>query len=473
MSNLSINGADWTSFMKQKPAIICNHDGEPDDLFALLIVNAAHQEAIKDQNHTIKIFNTFGNRAILYTQPANPKGLSLTEMECERTARMTTTDKIFKNCISNHPGGLSNKETCPDYVSEVLNDSPAIILHTASFQSLKAIFNDAKANQLKQKIFLTYGSVNLEWAVENKTDCEEYRKFYENIRNSGATFIQVEGFPFLDVRNKITAENTPVTYKLLEELDGPLAHWFLDFSSQAASGVRKNQVEKLANLILETYKITADKEKLLDCLCALLKATDSQCEFSKLQIFIKNEKNEEAKAFLIQSLNRTFSGGNEHDKVSTELDALKAILVSIHKDKTNEVARMFNIYKGTCYKNQLLIADQLPALILAEMLRGKPNGILSQCRPVNFDGLNGTFPKYKDDVRGALFHINLLNNIKTENPKLNDKELENKKKEAIADFLKNIDSLLARSLLANASMITPKKRKEILDSGFFAQLGLQ
>ena len=69
-------------------------------------------------------------------------------------------------------------------------------------------------------VFVTYGSVNLAWAMRREHKQDDYKAFYESLKSSGATLIQVEGFPFLGNRNKISSKDTPLTYRLLKSLDG-------------------------------------------------------------------------------------------------------------------------------------------------------------------------------------------------------------------------------------------------------------
>lgn len=475
-----------------QPNITANQDGEPDDFFSMLLLRAILRRL--HPAPSTKIFSSFGNRKILYGQASDYTVLTDEQIaQRERQQRHRIIGQIFAKDAHNGLGALNNNDIAKKYLCAIYgNPNPEVILHIASFKSLQAIFSAVTPNQLRHKTFVTYGSVNLSWAMPknalDEADQEaRYRQFYADIAKSGATFIQIEAFPFLDTKNKITAENTPLTYSLLAQLDGPLSSEFLQLAAHTANEVRQGQVKKIAKLIRDAYRqgpcqlppnhsaasASAPKELLLQNVAALLQAPPT-ANFSvtpeALRDILENQPPETFEQICLHSLHSAFEGGTEHNRVKTAVELLKANLQALAPENSNAIACTLNIYAGTCYKNQILLADQLPTLIVDELLNNYPHGLASQCQRVAFERLNGSYPTFKPATKGNLFYLDSFSNIAREYPRLSQNDLKSEREAYIAKYLKYIDLHLTLALLDNETMITPPKRQALLASDFNLKL---
>jgi hypothetical protein len=442
-----------------------DHDGEGDDLMAMSLISKVESPL----EHKIEVFPSYGKQEILYKRESDYQGISSNDKaQQERAERVNVTSHIFKNCLAEvivRSGALSNEDTLEDYVESIRLSPPenrGLILHTASFKPLQKLFQVVEPNQLHNKIIIAYGSINLAWATQSKE--EGYRAFYDSLKRSGAKLVLIEGFPFLGERNKITEENTPITYKALQDLNGPAGEKFLEINARAAESVRLSQVKKIAAFVCEAYeKDESKKAGLISKLVGLLRACGSSIEEAEIEKNLADPKT--ASDMFVQIMDKSFMGGQIYNTMKKALGELKNSLVDILGEETKlTLSRPINIYGGTSYQNQALIADQLPAIVLKELLEGKEEigNISSECYPVEFAGLKGNFPQYKESENSPLFYLDLRSNIKRQYPGLSEEEVTDQFNKKVDFYLNHIDCTMARSLVDNQSMMQIWKRNWII-----------
>jgi len=317
-----------------------SHDGEPDDILALVIASTALK------GRKVQVDCTIGNPDIVHASE---------DKDQEMLARILLTKKVFEGALV-IPVAKSKDEISEQYVKGIIEGKKCLVLHTDSFKSLQALFDRAKPGQLQNVVILSYGSVNLSWALPKP---ENYQPFYSSLTASGAKLVQVEAFPFLGNRNKLTHKTTPLTYSLLEHLDGPVGQKWLKINANSEEKVRAKQAGKVAGLICKGMKQASVEQQetltsLVSNIVSLLGSTDKDLGLSdpeKLQ----------------KVLNQCLVG-EKHDRLYDLLNKLRGRLSSILKVKETDIIRQFTIYAKTTLKGQALIADQIPAIIFSEFV---------------------------------------------------------------------------------------------------------
>lgn len=410
-----------------------SHDGEGDDIQALVIAS----DALRGEKVTVDC--VFGNRDIIHVSE------NISE---EMEARMALTNEVFGASIAIH-GAESNDDISEKYVNEILEQSlekKCLVLHTDSFKSLHALFNRAKPGQLKNVTILTYGSVNLSWAMPKP---ESYKPFYDSLTASGARLVQIDGFPFLGTKNKLIEKNTPLTHSLLEHLDGQVGKKWSSVNTRATNKVRAKQAIKVGNYICRGIEeASVELRKQLTSLV------------TQIAELFGSAIDEITPVALQQLLNLNLVG--QHDCLESKLNELCALLLTILDENEVNLKAPFNIYAGTCLQGQALIADQIPAIIFSELIENRKNGIAKECFSAQFDGFTGRFAKYSASaVQGSLYYLD----TKKKSEGSNQKEAE-----LVDSYLKYIDLCIATALLANDQMITSAKRNYLLSSKFKTDL---
>lgn len=370
----------------------------------------------------------------------------------EMQERMTVTNEIFGANVAKL--GAEEIQVISDaYVDGILQESiqnkNCLVLHTDSFASLQALFNRATPGQLKNVVILTYGSVNLSWAMNDQSN---YRSFYDSLSASGAKVVQVDGFPFLGTRNKLNHNNSPLTFALLSHLDGPAGQKWTQVNTSAVENVREGHAGIVAEYIWRGMDETSGetKEQLLSHVADIAKLFGVD-NFTEDNLY-------ELPGILNQSLS-----GNDHDQLQNSLNQVSSLLVAILNENELDLNRPFNIYAGTSLKNQALIADQIPAIMFSELIEKRSNGLLKECLPMKFSGFNGRFAAYSvSDVQSALFYLDTKKKIEAISSGVNESEL-------IDSYLKYIDLCMASALLRNEQMITLTNREHLLASVWQSQ----
>lgn len=405
---------------------LISHDGEGDDIQALAI---AH-DALKGKKAHVDC--VIGNPDIVHVSK---------EKKVELQARMALTNEVFGAHVA-VAGAVTNDAISEDYVDAILQnpqEKECLVLHTDSFKSLQALFTRATKGQLKNVVIVTYGSVNLAWAMPKP---EDYKPFYDSLAASGATLIQIEGFPFLGTKNKITHKNTPLTYSLLEHLDGPAGKKWTDLNASAQEAVREKQAGKIAEFIAQAMK-KGDTDKVMT---ALLSQIAQLLDHSLDEAAFTDAKK------LQQMLNRSLVG-EQHDRLVALLSQLCTQLAQTLGIKEIDLKRPFNIFEATSLRGQALIADQIPAIVFSELVEKRAKGLARECQQVQFAGFNGKFAQYAvSTTQSSLYY------------------LDTQKKADAASFidssLQYIDLCIATALLSNDAMIKSATRKQLLSSPF-------
>ena len=292
-----------------------SHDGEGDDIQALIIAS----DALKDKG--VEVDCVIGNPDIVHFSA---------DKAAEMEARMKLTNEVFGAQIA-ICGAHSNNEVSEKYVSGILEQSPekkCLVLHTDSFKSLQALFNRAKPGQLNNVVLLTYGSVNLSWAMPKPHD---YQIFYDSLAASGAKLVQIEAFPFLGTRNKLTHKNTPLTYSLLRHLDGPVGEKWATVNAGAAEKVRSKQAGKIAEYICQGMEKVSGEQR--DQLYLLV---------SQIAILLGNtiDKKTFTDPTNLQSILDKSLVGEQHDHLVEKLEELKKFIVSVLEENEANLARV-------------------------------------------------------------------------------------------------------------------------------------
>lgn len=418
-----------------------SHDGEPDDIQAVNIAS----NALRGKPVTVDC--VIGNQEIKHVPGGNK--------DEEMKARMRLTNEVFNAQVA-IPGALHNEQVSENYVNEILHQSlskKCLVLHTDSFKSLHELFNKAQPGQLKNVVILTYGSVNLTWAMPK---AENYQSFYDSLSASGAKLVLVEGFPFLDTRNKLTHKNTPLSYALLSHLDGPAGEKWTTLNVATAEKVRAKHAFKVAEYICKAANQASAEQQM--------QLMDHVSQIAHLFGHTMSTEALSDPALLHQILNQSIVG-EAHDRLESKIKELSKLLLTILNEKEADLNRPFNIYAGTTLRGQALIADQIPAIIFSELIEKRNHGIARYCLPVTFDGLVGSrFAKYAlSTVKSSLFYLDTELRIRETSSDLQKDQL-------IDSYLKYIDLSMATAFLVNDQMITPATRKMLLSSSFKTQM---
>lgn len=450
MNYTNLNVADTFSGVYQSFHI--SHDGEGDDVQALAIA----YEAIKGKSVTVDC--VIGNPDIVHGSATNKSE--------EMAARIRLTNEVFHEQIA-VPGARSNNEVSSAYVTGILEqslDKKCLVLHTDSFASLKDLFNRAKPGQLKNVVILTYGSVNLTWAMLKLEPTalpnpEDYKSFYDSLAASGAKLVQVEGFPFLDTKGKLTLTTTPLTYKLLSHFDGPVGQKWTQINTSAADKIRPKNAERIAEFILQgmAKATNAQKAQLNSLVSDIAKLLGSTLDETALSDALADPKK------LKQMLDKSVDGVR-HGKLEGKLTELSTSLLSLLEVKKDDLMRPVNIYTGVTLQGQALIADQIPAILFSELLENRTNGLLRDCLPVQFEGLDGRYACFAvSSTKGSLYYLDTAK-------KLGASATSEQKTKAIASYLKYIDLCMAIALLANNQIVTSATRIDLLTSDYKTEL---
>lgn len=427
-------------------SFLISHDGEGDDIQALIIA----RDALNDEEVVVDC--VIGNPDIAHA-PQNPQN--------EMSERISITNEVFAREVAIQ-GTRERQEASNSYIAKIISESEnkkCLVLHTDSFKSLVELFKQSKLGQLKNVVFLSYGSINLDWGIkklDEEPKLEDYKSFYDSLSTSGAKLVQVEAYPFLGLRNKLTSVNTPLSYSLLEHLDGSAGKKWVKVNASAGVNVRIKQAEKVADSIVTGSDKADDlqRQKIVEKVSELANFFDKQYDVSSI---LKKES-------LVEILNQNL-GERTHNNLQTIIKELSQLLIPILKEKIqdfkeDDFKRPFNIYAATSLPGQALIADQIPAIIFSELVEQRTNGIVKECLPVKFEGLNGKFVKYSlTETPTSLFCLNTKMKIEASTSKLDEKELTD-------SYLKYIDLCIAVSLIENSRMISSETREKLLQSAF-------
>ena len=429
----AIQGSMARDLMQEYESFHISHDGEGDDIQALIIAHSAINHGPVDVDCVI------GNPDIVH--------VSTTDKDQEMQARMQMTDNVFGRHVALH-GAKSNSEVSEQYIQGILKQSisqKCLCLHTDSFKSLRELFQRAQPGQLKNVVILSYGSVNLSWAMprvdKEKTE-EEYRKFYDALATSGAKLVQVEAFPFLGKKNHITRENTPITHSILPYLDGPVGKSWVEVTVNSTARIRTKHATIVVKGICEAMK-SAPKQELQELLRQMLQLAGYDLSDEDLQ-------NPEQ---LLPHLNRSYNP-EQHKLFSQLTQKLEALL-------TQDYKRSLSIFTSTSLEGQALIADQIPAILFSELVEKRENGILKDLLPVAFDGFNDRYARYAvQTTQTALYYLNTQEKLIQE--KLKTDGSSKSEKELVAARLKYIDLCIASALLAHDAVFTTATKAELL-----------
>lgn len=388
MNSLACFGAQFDP--KKNFECFFYQDGEADDLLAAILLEGALR------GKRVTVFSAIGKKEIVYPN--------------------TLIKILFKNAIS-LPGATGNTEYSYPYVNAILETSLSgkqiLVLHTASFANLQLLFERANPGQLSNVYIATYGSVNMEWGLGKEQ--RNYDQFFTQFAKSGAQMVIIDGGKSLSFKNKITHRNTPLCYTLLQHLDGDAGRQWTEINTHALTVLRKEQVERIILLIAEANQKGTEEQR------AQLKS-------------ILNEIGPEVpltKEALTQLLDRQFVG-EAHDAFVPKIEKLAKLLTSLLVDKAPYLPRLFSLYQGVTLYGQALIADQIPAIIVAEMIEGR-RGINKDCIPVEFN-----FPNYRRTTQKTnLFYLEKQNE---------------------QSYLKYLDFCMSRAILEHDRMISKEKK---------------
>jgi hypothetical protein len=420
MSSASIQGL-LTS--KYESYHICQ-DGEGDDIQAMIIAKTYLGDT------DIQVDCVIGNPDIVH--------VSSGDKSLEMQARMQLANQIFGRTVALH-GAESNSDVSKKYVDGILEQSSVkkcLVLHTSSFKSLQELFQKAAPGQLRNVVILSYGSVNLTWAIPRNENGEkseeEYRKFYQALTQSGAKLVQAEAFPFLGKRNQVTVENTSVTHSLLSQMDGPVGKRWHEVTENSTAKTRTKQAEKVVKGIVELLKSSPAATE------DLLKKTP---QLEGLQTIPHDYET------LLTLLNRSLTA-DQHKRFASVTRKLEALLPA-------DLKRSLSIFTSTSLVGQALIADQIPAIIFSELVEGRQNGLLKECLSVEFDGFNEiNYPKFAVKTADtALYYLNTK-----------AKAVEGTEEKYIEAYLKYIDLCIATSLLVHKDVFSKATQQSLVES---------
>lgn len=406
---------DFTSFE-------ISQDGEPDDLQGLVVAAGV----LKGRD--VQIDCTIGNPKIVHVS---------SDPSVELEARVQFADQLFGRKVS-HTGSRRADGISEEYVEGILKQASArncLVLHTDSFKSLQALFNRAEAGTLAKVVIVAYGSVNIGWALLEK---EQYKPFYESLKKSGATLVQVDAFPFLGERNTITFETTPLTYFLLDHLDGTSGKRWLALNESAQAAVRTSQLARIEGNIKQALQ-SAGPHKALQSLVSQVST-----------LFSSNSWN--------MTVDR-----EKHATLTSLLKSLCTQLAAELKVEEIEISRTFSIFAKTTLR-QALIADQIPAIIFSELVEKRRNGLVKECLQVQFEGHTSRYAQYGlTQELTNLYYLDTKKRIQASGSTQDEKKL-------IDSYLEYIDLCIAIAHLTNESMISSTKREELLRSPFKQEL---
>lgn len=115
------------------------------------------------------------------------------------------------------------------------------------------------------------------------------------------------------------------------------------------------------------------------------------------------------------------------------------------------VPRSFNIYASTSLYSQVLIADQIPALIAAEKIEGRAEkGTAAQAFQVKYAGHKDRYPVYELDTSSNVHYLDTKRRYPEQNEQVTERNME------------YIDLCSAWALLEDPSLFSAQKKGEVL-----------
>jgi len=449
-----------------KPKTIINtNDGEADDIAA----TAATESISQNANIPLTVIPAVGNPEIIISQELQSvKKLETDDQKTtELQARVTLQTSMLPHAevLANGPiNCVGEHSELPQAVKTILDSNPSdhkVVLHTASLANHYAAANTAT--------FIYSGGANLKWAMEKLPEGkdelthqnEQHTKLFSNITDkSNSTLFIIEANPLLGANNKILESTTPLTYTIYaDHLDGKAGTQLGALVDKCNDQVRPKQAGKLAKGIIDALANIEDEINTLYAACS--QENTVALDFTQPQVV----------ATLQSAMDQEFNPAS-YAKVK---QALNNLIKKLPDDVKKEMGRPKNIYLGTCYNRQALIADQLAALAMEDYVDGCENGLLSYCRAVTFTGVKkigrNYYPQYEEvkpetakEAR-VLFHANLERNIRAKYPELRDATITDFVNREQENLLNYLDVRLAVHMLLNPTMITEETRESLLKAG--------
>ncbi|MCH9626723.1 MAG: hypothetical protein S4CHLAM2_03510 [Chlamydiales bacterium] len=432
-------------------SFVSYHDGEEDDLRANGILAAA----IKGSQAALQVFAAIGNLDIKHAQPDEETKEVSTQAEFE--ARLALTDSIYGRKVT-FPGAPSKEKACQAYVDLILastQNTPSqglTVLHTASFADLSAIVSSAQDGQLSNATFFTYGSVNMMWGLPKG----DFSDFFQHVERSGATLYLAERYPFLGDKTQYSESTAPFTCWVTEHIDTEGGLQRVNAGRENSARTRMKQAGRIKQYMIDALKQhEGDETKRLEL---------KERYFAVIKTMGLDEGEFDINHVQEQLCTATFKDDETYTEFKQSLNALEGCLKELLAGTKNVgyVPRSFNIYVSTSLYSQVLIADQIPALMAAEKIEGRAEkGIAAQTFPVKYAGHKGKYPVYESDSRSKVHYLETERRYPDQAEQVTERNM------------KYIDLCSAWALLEDPSLFTDQRRAEVLGSPEFQRMALR